>query len=230
MTISPSSFDFGRVMAGWWWLLNRDAVRISRFASFWVLATFGLYSLDHALGLNQGLGLFSTTLLLDPFFISVFFLVALNDDGVRPMQVIGDASRHYPAVLALTVLSSIGIFVGILLLILPGLALAVFWALAVPVLLVEKKGPTDALRASYDYVRRHFWPVTGAYIVFCIGYLSVIFLLFAFGLSSDDGAPGPMLAIESLIDIIGAVIGAYLTAAIYRELAYTGRHEVDVFN
>ncbi|MEL7033133.1 MAG: hypothetical protein AAGL97_14810 [Pseudomonadota bacterium] len=230
MNAAPSSFDFGRVMSGWWWLLSRDALRIARFASFWVLAKFALYSLDHMLGLTQGLGLLSTTFLLDPFFLAVIYLVALSDDGLGPMQVTGEASRRYPAMLALTLLSGLGILVGVLLLVLPGLALAVLWAVAIPVLLAERVGPTDALRGSFDYIRRHFWPVLGAYVIYVMGIIGVSFVLFMTGLASDVRTPGPILAVDSLIDVVSAVIGAYLTAAIYRELAYTGRHDVDVFN
>lgn len=230
MNTTPSSFNFGRALSGWWWLLNRDAIGLVGFASVWVLAKFALYSLDHMLGLTQGLGLLSTTFLLDPFFLAVLYLVALSDDGLRPMQVVGDASRRYPAMLALTVLSSLGILIGVLMLVLPGLALAVLWAVAIPVLLAEGVGPTDALRASFDYVRRHFWPVLGAYLIYIAGIIGVSYLLFTTGMTSETGVPGPLLAIDSLIDVIAAVIGTYLTTAIYRELAYTGRHDVDVFN
>ena len=230
MNTTPSSFDFGRVLSGWWWLLNRDAFRIARFAAFWVLAKFALYSLDHMLGLTQGLGLLSTTFLVDPFFLGVLYLVALSDDGLGPMHVMGEASRRYPALLGLTLLSGLGILLGMVMLLLPGLALAVLWAVAVPVLLAERVGPADALRGSFDYVRRHFWPVFGAYLIYVTGIIGVTFVLFLTGLASDVRTPGPILAIDSLIDVISAIIGTYLTTAIYRELAYTGRHDVDVFN
>ncbi|MEL7541006.1 MAG: hypothetical protein AAGJ51_08890 [Pseudomonadota bacterium] len=217
-------------MAGWWWLLNRDALRIVRFASFWVLAKFGLYALDHMLGLDQGLRLVSTTYLLDPFFLGVFYLVALNDDGLGPMQAMGEASRRYPAMLALTILSTIGILIGSVMLILPGLALAVLWAVAIPVLLTERVGPADALRASFNYIRKHFWRTLGAYLIYVFGIICVSLLLMMIGWTSEDHRPGPLLAVNSVIDVISAVIGLYLTTAIYRELAYTGRHDVDVFN
>lgn len=230
MNASPTSFDLGRVLSGWWWLLNRDGFRIMRFAAFWVLTTFALYSLDHMLGLNQGLGFFSTTMLLDPFFIGVLYLVALNDHGDGPMQVMGEASRRYPALLILTILANIGIIAGFVMLILPGIALAVLWAVALPVMLTENKGPTDALRSSFDYVRPHFWPVLGAYMIYLVGLVVLIILQVMVGLSSDEGVPGPLLAFESLMDVITSLLSIYLTAAIYRELAYTGRHDVDVFN
>lgn len=230
MRASPTSFDLGRVLSGWWWLLDRDGLRIMRFAAFWILTTFALYSLDHMMGLNQGLGFFSTTMLLDPFFIGVLYLVALNDHGGGPMQVMGEVSRRYPALLILTILANIGIIAGFVMLILPGIALAVLWAVSLPVMLTENKGPTDALRSSFDYVRPHFWPVLGAYMIYLVGLVVLIIFQVMLGLSSDSGAPGPILAVESLIDVITSLTGIYLTAAIYRELAYTGRHDVDVFN
>lgn len=217
-------------MAGWWWLFNRDALRIASFASFWVFATFFLYTLDHMLGLDQGLSLLSVTFLIDPFFLGVLYLVALNDDGLGPMQAVGEASRRYPALLILAVLSTIGVLIGIVMLVLPGLALTVLWAVAIPVLLAERVGPVDALRTSFDYVRRHFWATFGVYLVYVFGLVCAWIALAAIGLSGEDYSPGPLLVVQSLFDVISAVIGVFLTTAIYRELAYTGRHDVDVFN
>ena len=230
METGPSSFSLSRVMSGWWWLLNRDGLRLIQFAMFWVLVKFGLYALDHMLGLNQGLGLLSTTLLLDPFFFGVFYLVALGDEGWGPMQVQGEASRRYLALLGVSVLSNAGIARGFVLLIVPGLALTVLWSVAIPALLAENKGPIDALKSSYNLVRRNFWSVVGAFFVYVVGVSAVTVLLLFTGLSSDDGAPGPLLALAAVIEVISSIIGIYLATAIYRELAFRDRLDVGVFD
>ncbi|MEM7327199.1 MAG: hypothetical protein AAF437_00590 [Pseudomonadota bacterium] len=217
-------------MRGWAWLLDRDGVRIAGFASVWALVKFGLFTLDHMIGLNQGMGLFSTTYLADPFFIGVIYLVALRDDGSAPGDVLQEAGQRYPALLMLTLLSGIGIGLGTLMLILPGIALAILWSIAMPVMLAEQKGPIEALSASFDYVRNHFWPVFGVYFLYVAGVILFSLIFIFSGLSSETGAPGLGLVLDSVIDTAMTVLGIFLGAAIFRELAFTGRHDVNVFD
>lgn len=230
MQAAPRSFSLSRVISGWWWLLNRDGLRLIQFAAFWVLVKFGLYALDYALGLNQGLGLLSTTLLLDPFFYGVFYLVALSDDGSGPMQVRGEASRRFLALLGLAVMSGAGIIIGMFFLIIPGIALAVLWSVATPVLLAENKGPVEALQTSFSYVKTHFWPVFGAIFIYVVGVIAISIFFVFMGVESETGAPGPILAIDSLIEVVFAIIEVYLYTAIYRELAFRDQNVADVFD
>ena len=230
MQNSPTSFSFSRVMSGWWWLLDRDGLRIARFAAFWVLVKFALYSLDHMMGLNQGLGLATTTFFVDPFFVGVLYLVALSDDGRGPMQMTSEASGRYLALLGLIILTSLGMMLGFLLLVLPGIALAILWSIAVPVLLAEQKGPIDAMRTSFDLVKSQFWPVFGVFCVFGVGAIAVIAVVAFFDLTNVTGAPGPLLALDSLIEVITSIVGIYLATAIYREFGFGGRHDVTVFD
>jgi len=60
------------------------------------------------------------------------------------------------AVLVLT-LATVGIFCGLLLFVVPGLYLAVRWALVLPVLALEDVNPLAALRRSGQLVRGAFW-------------------------------------------------------------------------
>ena len=230
MQNSPTSFSFSRVMSGWWWLLDRDGLRIAQFAAFWVLVKFGLYCVDHMIGLNQGLGLATTTFFADPFFVGVLYLVALSDDGRGPMQMTSEAARRYLAMLGLIVLTSLGMMIGFLLLIIPGIVLAILWSIAVPVLLAEQKGPIDAMHTSFDLVKGQFWPVLGSYCVFAVGLIAVLTILTFLDLSSVTGAPGPLLAIDAVVQVITSIISIYLASAIYREFGFGGRHDVAVFD
>jgi hypothetical protein len=66
------------------------------------------------------------------------------------------------------VLASLGIVLGLVLLVVPGLVLATRWALLAPVVVVERSGVPAAFRRSRDLVRGNGWRVFGivfAYIV-----------------------------------------------------------------
>ncbi|MEL7108075.1 MAG: glycerophosphoryl diester phosphodiesterase membrane domain-containing protein [Pseudomonadota bacterium] len=230
MAGAGSSFAIGRVFAGWGWLLNRDVSRLLPFLSIWVAVQFGLFAIDHFMGLNRGLGLLSTTFLVDPFFLGVLYLMALQDDNQGVGALTSVVLSRYLGLLGVYILTSIGIGIGLVLLVLPGLALAVLWAVALPVFLAERKSPTDAIRGSFDYVRPHFWPVLGVLVVFGVTIMTFAFAVTYLGLTSEDGAPNLALLMDALVEVTFAALGAYLNAAIYRELAFSGRHDVGVFD
>ena len=72
--------------------------------------------------------------------------------------------------------------------------------------------------------------MVGAFFVYVVGVSAVTILLLFTGLSSDDGAPGPLLVLAAVIEVISSIIGIYLATAIYRELAFRDRLDVGVFD
>lgn len=63
---------------------------------------------------------------------------------------------------ALLALSTLGLFVGVLLCVAPAIWLQGIWAVAVPALLVEDRGAVESLGRSSALVKGRFWPVLGA--------------------------------------------------------------------
>jgi len=230
MASGPSSFNVGRVISGCLWLLNRDLLKLFGFVSVWVVARFALSLTDYGLGLTQGTGLLSLNMLVDPFFVGVVYLVALNDEGLGPTDMLGEAGRRYLSLLGLSILSSLGIVFGLLLLLLPGIALVILWSIAVPVLLNERTDVTTALKLSFRYIRPHFWAVLGVFIIYFLVLMAVLLLTIATGLTTEAGEPGWQLLFESFSDILISTLGIYFAASIYREATYTGGHDIGVFD
>jgi hypothetical protein len=85
---------------------------------------------------------------------------------------------------------------ALLLLIAPGLYLFAIWAVAAPVIVIERLGVTDSLGRSRQLVRGNGWPVLGA-----------VLLAFLIGAAV---ALGLGLGVEAIVedDILDAVIGA----------------------
>jgi hypothetical protein len=77
--------------------------------------------------------------------------------------------KRLGAVIWVSILAGLGIFVGLLLLVVPGVYLAVAWSVAIPVLLGENLRGSAALGRSRALVRGRFWP--------CAGVLFLSFLL-----------------------------------------------------
>jgi hypothetical protein len=89
-------------------------------------------------------------------------------DGRRDHTVGSLLGSVRPVLLTLIVtgiVAGIGILFGFILLIVPGLFLLTIWALAAPVVVIERKGVFDALGRSRALVRGHGWQVFAVIVV-----------------------------------------------------------------
>jgi hypothetical protein len=74
-----------------------------------------------------------------------------------------------PALIAAGVLAGLGILVGLILFIIPGLYLLTRWALIAPVVVLEKRSAGEAFTRSWELVKGHAWTVFGVIIVTGLG-------------------------------------------------------------
>ncbi|CAN5299122.1 hypothetical protein BH18ACT12_BH18ACT12_00650 [soil metagenome] len=75
-----------------------------------------------------------------------------------------------PALIAAGIVAGIGVAIGIILLIVPGLFLLTRWALIPAVIVIEKRSAGDSFDRSWDLTRGHGWAVFGSIIVSFILY------------------------------------------------------------
>jgi len=80
-------------------------------------------------------------------------------------ESISYALRKLHSIIWVLLLAGLGITVGFLLLIVPGVFIAIAWALAIPVLLSEDARGSKALGRSYRLVRGHWWKTFGTLII-----------------------------------------------------------------
>src|SRR4029078_4303749 len=85
-------------------------------------------------------------------------------DGRRDHST-GELFRSVTPVLlplvGLAIVAGIGIAIGCVLIIIPGLILLTIWAVAAPVMVIEHPGVFAALGRSRDLVRGYGWPAVG---------------------------------------------------------------------
>lgn len=87
------------------------------------------------------------------------------------------AWKRAGALLGVSLLTGIGVGVGLFLLVVPGLILFTRWSLAVPAVMLEGRSPRDAMRRSAELVRGHGWNVFAIFMTVTAGAFGASFLL-----------------------------------------------------
>lgn len=160
----------------------------------------------------------------------VVSLVRDVQDGRRESSVgdlLGSVTPVLGPLVGAGVLSALGIGVGLVLLIVPGLILLTLWSVLAPAIVIENRGVLAAFRRSRELVTGYAWPVFGAVLV---GYLIVLVGTVVFGNIAASIAGGPLLRIVfgALASTITAPVDALVAAVLYyRLLAIKGRPAVD---
>jgi glycerophosphoryl diester phosphodiesterase family protein len=87
------------------------------------------------------------------------------------------AWKRAGALLGVSLLTGIGVGVGLFLLVVPGLILFTRWSLAVPAVMLEGRSPREAMRRSAELVNGHGWQVFAIFITVSAGAFGASFLL-----------------------------------------------------
>jgi hypothetical protein len=109
------------------------------------------------------------------------------------------------ALIAVSILAGIGIAIGLVLLIVPGLILLTIWAVVAPVTVLERPGVFAAFGRSRELVRGNGWQVFGVIVLFILIFIAIGVVLGVIGaLLGDVG--------EVILGYVGSVITAPLVA------------------
>jgi Membrane domain of glycerophosphoryl diester phosphodiesterase len=113
-------------------------------------------------------------------------------------------SRFFP-IIGLAILAGLGITIGMLLFIVPGIMLAVRWSVALPACVVENLGPLAAMRRSAELTRGHRWKIFGLFLL-----VLVIVIVAATVIALVVGAAAGVMTVVTG-SIVGVVVAGLLT-------------------
>jgi hypothetical protein len=177
----------------------------------------GLFAGNFLLGLVAfGVGVVAATL----YQGMVVSLVRDVQDGRRDSSVGQLIEETWPVVLPLIgagILAGIGIAIGLVILVVPGLILLTIWSVIAPVIVVERSGAINAFGRSRALVKHNGWQVFGVIlVVFLITVIASIVLGLIGAAISDTFF---VRALFSLIaSTLTAPIGALAASTIYFNL------------
>jgi hypothetical protein len=201
-----------------------------RFAAHFLLIAFVLYIVSAAIAALLSLagagGAFAALI------INFFFTFLLQAALVKAVQDVRDgrvdltfgetvraALPYLLPVAGASILASIGIAIGFILVIIPGLILLTFWSLIVPTIVLGGTPAMGSFGQSWRTVRGYFWNVFGTYVLVFVIYLVfeiVLSLIFAVLPGAGRGFIASVVSgtlIAPFLAIVVSLIYYRLTAA-----------------
>lgn len=125
---------------------------------------------------------------------------------------------------AISILVGLGVWLGLILLVVPGIIVALAWCVALPVRVMESRGIVAAISRSADLTRNHRWALLGLFVVMGIG-VWVVSMVVALPLTLltgllSGGLPLGTLVATPITNAIGGLVGAVFVASVYYELRF----------
>jgi hypothetical protein len=141
-------------------------------------------------------------------------------DGRRDDSVGDLFSAAAPAIVPLIgfgILYALGVAIGLLLLIVPGLILLTIWSVGAPAIVVERVGPVDAFGRSRRLVKGEGWSVFATLLVVLLIVIGIGIVLGAIATPIGDGETATYVA-SIVSSAITAPIFALAAAIMYYDL------------
>jgi hypothetical protein len=147
----------------------------------------------------------------------------LNARKVSVADSLSTGLRAFLPIIGLAILMGFAIGLGFLLLIVPGVMLAIAWCVAVPSYVVEQPGVIASFGRSAELTRGNRWRIFGLFMIYVVAAIIVQIVLTMFGgifsLATIGGFPlVTRILILPLIQVANALIGSVGVAVLYVEL------------
>jgi len=145
-------------------------------------------------------------------------LVADVQDGRRDAtvgQLLNAATPVLGQLILVGILAGVGITIGFILIIIPGLILITIWSVAAPVVVLEHPGALNALGRSRELVKGNGWQVFGVIVVLVIGVGILSAIIESIG---DSGGTAAGIVVRVIVEILTAPISALAASVLYFEL------------
>lgn len=155
------------------------------------------------------------------FFAAIYLRVDTVAGGTAGQGgAVSGALRRLPLLIVLSILTVIAIACGMVLLVIPGIILAVSLVASMPIFLLEDKGPVDSLTSSHRLVWGNWWRT---FIILVVAFIIAVVLYFVFGfvaaligplLTGGDAVLGAMVTLAIVLALLGIVITPFFVSLV----------------
>jgi hypothetical protein len=147
-------------------------------------------------------------------------LHADGDDDASLGDVLTRSATRLWKLVAVSLLTGLGVGLGLVLLVVPGLVLMTRWALSVPVAMLEEGGARDALSRSRELVRGNGWAVFKVLVV--VGIVTAVVDV-PFTLAAARSGPFGWWVAATTASALTAPYAAHALTVVYYRLVDPGR-------
>lgn len=174
------------------------------------------------------LGLLATLVsIVGTYWYAGIVVNAVRDirDGRRDLSLGELFAASAPYILPLfgaAVIFGICVFVGFFFLVIPGVALLVFWCLFAPVIVVEKVGVFRSFGRSIELVKGNWWAIFAVFLLFLLMLIVAAIVLGAIFFAIIDSVAGRIIA-DAITNILFAPLSAIVVSVIYFNIAGDGQ-------
>jgi hypothetical protein len=147
-------------------------------------------------------------------------LVADVQDGRRDAtvaQLLAAVTPVFGRLILVGLVAGVGIVIGFIAIIVPGLILITVWSVIAPVVVLERPPGLRALRRSRELVRGNGRPVFGVIVVLVVGVNVLAGLLEAVG---DSAGTGAGIVVTVIVQVLTAPLAALAASVLYFELLH----------
>lgn len=232
-TAAPVRFDIGHVFSRTFGVLSANLLPFLLLAMFFSAAPAFLVSLVQTqfstnlpLGEEQALNFASVAIQLGLGYMLSAALVRgtiVDLDGRKAS--IGDSLavglKYAIPAFIIAMIVGFGVVLGLILLVIPGIFLALAWSVSTQVLVIERKGIFGSISRSAALTRGHRWSILGLMVCFI---LLAIAISIPFGIAGTatsfalGGAAWPKLVATAIASAVGTTLNAIMLTAAYAEL------------
>jgi len=237
ITAGGERFDFGRVVGHTFGLIGRNFVLFLVLAIIFVglpqfAVSYGQILIRDAqpelVGWIPIVGLVVS--LVTAYILQGALTRAAIDDlsgkGVRLGAALSDGFSFFFPLFVVALLVGLGLMIGFLLLIIPGIILAVRWAVSAAVVVAEREGPTSAIGRSSELTAGYRWAIFGLLLLYIVlAYAVTIGLALAVRTFGGDAETVAFDTIGIVYGVVSALSSSLLTlistvgtASLYFEL------------
>ena len=150
-------------------------------------------------------------------------LADLNGNRATFGECLSTGVKVFLPLIGLAILTMLGCYLGLILLVVPGIMLFMAWFVVVPVFVVERTGVFGAFGRSRQLTRGFRWPILGLALIYFVAAIAINFALaplFSVNLFHPGMATFamPYLLASAVVRIFVSVIAAAGVASVYYEL------------
>lgn len=207
--VVDASLTLGGVLARVGELLRGS---IARAAIVGTISAAGGVAVD-ASGVSDGAAALNFLLSILTAFLQYWLILTLLDD----LDLKRSRGGRFGGYFVLGIVAGLGILLGFVLLVIPGLIVAARWSLASPILIASEKSVFEALRESWRATRDHLWVILGAILIV---YLPPILLVIGGFMLAEALRPELAGIVAANVGFAWWIVGGcYLGTALYTLLA-----------